>query len=160
VIREHRNDTSLKKKGEEFVFPVQCHDFYSLFRLFQTGPISNRHHYLAMSGFELFGDVREEKAKLRVVGAGNLFLYQEDFDNNGIIHWLGTRKGTASWKNPAQIGMCRVLFSSLSADSEPPYAAVDQAVVRCVSEPKPMQWMCIDLMNIRVSPTHYTLRLD
>jgi len=158
VIREHRGDVSLKKKGQEFVFPVQCNEFYSSFRLYQTGPNSNRHHYLAISGFDIFGDIRESKAQMRSVGGGNLFVYQGDFDNNGIIHWLGCRKGTASWKNPAQIGVLRVLFSSMAADSEPPYCAVGQAVVRCVTEPKPMQWMCVDLQSIRVSPTHYSVR--
>jgi len=148
LIMAHKDDAALKKKGQEYIWNVDCNQFYSHFRIFQTGTNSNRHHYLAMSGFEVWGDLKDETP-----GPSNpnrdMFVYQDDFDGNGIIHWLGCRKGTQPWRNPADLGLCRVIFSTLSADSEPATAAVGNRVVRCVSEPKQMQWMCIDLTSRR-----------
>lgn len=38
---------------------MSCTDFYSRFRIIQTGVNSNNHKYLACSGFEIYGDVKQ-----------------------------------------------------------------------------------------------------
>ena len=86
------------------------------------------------------------------------FINSYDFDTNGIIYWLGTNRGTSPWKNPGIRGTVRVLQSSLAKDSHPGYAAIGRETVRCVTEPKKSSWFMIDLLGIRVIPTHYTLR--
>jgi len=157
TLKEYKNDQTIRKKGQECFFHVQTRDFYSHFRIFQTGPNSNRHHYLACSGFELFGDLRNDTPQ-RKAGLSNVFVYHYDFDENGIIHWLGTAKGTRRWQNPHNSRQMRVIWSSNAADSEPPEHAVGKTTVRCVSEAKPGQWCCFDLLDHRVCPTHYTIR--
>ena len=106
-----------------------------------------------MSGFEIWGDLKDEKTK-----QSNVFAYGSDFDGAGIVHWLGTKKGNSSWKNPARIGQLEVKFSSLAADSEPAYWATGDRIVRCVSEPKANQWLMFDFLGVKIIPTHYTVR--
>lgn len=53
------NDTSLDKAGATHTWPVSAQAtkglFFRYLRLRQTGPNSNDHHYLALSGFEVYG---------------------------------------------------------------------------------------------------------
>jgi hypothetical protein len=94
------------------------------------------------------------------------FTYSHDFDNQGIIHYIGTRLGTAKWMNPAEIGLIRASCSEAltgspgSPPSVPITAIVGNEVVRCVSAAKANMWFCIDISPTmkKVRPTHYTLR--
>ena len=71
---------------------------------------------------------------------------------------MGTNKGSEGWVNPVQRGYIRVLSSSLAADSAPLTAVVGRDLVRCVTEPKRNSWMMIDFQNIKITPSHYTLK--
>jgi len=122
---------------------------------------SNRHFYLSCSGFEIYGalkDTEDPNAAARAAMDTLEFIPSYDFDTNGIIYWLGTNRGTSPWKNPGIRGSVRVVSSSLAKDSHPQYAAIGRETVRCVTEPKKSSWFMFDLLQIKVIPTHYTVR--
>ena len=60
VLREHENDDSLKGKGSTHTWQISCSLAYSRFRIVQTAENSNRHHYLACSGWEMYGVLHDK----------------------------------------------------------------------------------------------------
>jgi hypothetical protein len=94
-----------------------------------------------------------------VVGPGLLeFKHVADFDGRGIIHYMATEGLTKPWRNPAEQSVLRVIPSTLAPDSTPASAVVGQDVVRCVTKAEPKSWFVIDLINVTVRATAYTLR--
>eukprot|EP01083_Nonionella_stella_P037399 101947_1 len=86
------------------------------------------------------------------------FQYHHDFDENGILYYLGTAAKTKDWCNPHEEGVVRVTSSSLQYDSEPASAICGRESVRCVSKAEEHQWFMIDFITKKICPTHYTLR--
>ena len=91
---------------------------------------------------------------------GMEFIYQHDLDANGILYWLGTQRGTRPWANPADLGLVQVTSVPLAIAprSEPASAIVGRSLCRCVTLPNRESWFVIDLLNVWVRPTAYTLR--
>lgn len=59
ALRVHNDDSSLEKIGQWHIWDLpNVNDYYSYFRIVQTGNNSNAHLYLACSGFELWGSLR------------------------------------------------------------------------------------------------------
>ena len=49
---------------------------------------------------------------------GKLFEYEEDYDQNGILWWLGTMHGKEEeWKNPAERGLIKLSSSRVGTAS-------------------------------------------
>jgi len=155
MISEHVNDESLHGKGSTHTWEVNCNTAFSSFRIFQTAKNSNAHHYLCISGFEIYGKLFTPPVAVAKRGPVQL-RYAYDFDTNGLFYWLGSRTG--SWINPAETGLVAVTHSTLAADSVPATAICGREVVRCVSMPKPNMWFSVDLKDLRLCPTHYSLR--
>lgn len=89
------------------------------------------------------------------------FKHNHDFDENGIIYFIGTNGKTCSeWVNPAQYGL--VLVSS-SDGRNLPYGRVEDILSRetsalnCHTNDDKRSWFTIDL-GMSVIPTCYTLR--
>ncbi len=40
------------------------------------------------------------------------FVYTGDFDQNGLLYWLGTRYGTEPWSNPAETDLVKISSST------------------------------------------------
>lgn len=62
ILRSHLDDTSLNAKGATHTWNVPSEStptYYRYFRILQRGLNSNRHHYLALSGFEIYGRMQE-----------------------------------------------------------------------------------------------------
>eukprot|EP00456_Euglypha_rotunda_P016681 TRINITY_DN15575_c0_g1_i2.p1 TRINITY_DN15575_c0_g1~~TRINITY_DN15575_c0_g1_i2.p1 ORF type:complete len:148 (-),score=16.56 TRINITY_DN15575_c0_g1_i2:11-454(-) len=80
-------------------------------------------------------------------------------DENGLFYWLGTNGQKSKWKNPAELGLVRVTSSKLGENptSAPAHSICGRQCVRCVTEAKPNMWFMVDLKNLRLQPTHYTL---
>ena len=58
TLRAHREDASLNQKGKVVTFELRSKGGrYRAFRVRQIGPNSNKHYYLSLSGFEVYGDV-------------------------------------------------------------------------------------------------------
>ena len=49
------------------------------------------------------------------------FLYNYNFDENGVFYWLGSKGRTKPYKNPYTIGEVKVFFSSISEASRLDY---------------------------------------
>ncbi|CAM1299094.1 HECTD1 (predicted) [Pycnogonum litorale] len=94
-------------------------------------------------------------------GAQITFKHQRDFDENGLIYWLGTNgKTTMEWVNPAQYGLIVV---SSSEGRNLPYGRLedvlsrDVAALNCHTNDDKRAWFAIDL-GVWIIPNCYTLR--
>jgi len=179
-LRVHIMDESLNGKGSTHTWPIEDSAYsrqaYRHFRILQTGENSNKHHYLPLSGWELYGTLYKADgvtpwrwssatavaAESKAPASGTVveFAYSYDFDDKGIMYFLGCNYGQSSWRNPAELKLIRVTASSLATDSQPTSAAVGREAVRCVTKPEPNSWFMFDLTpsRIMVRPTAYTLR--
>nr|XP_033808049.1 E3 ubiquitin-protein ligase HECTD1 isoform X7 [Geotrypetes seraphini] len=90
-----------------------------------------------------------------------VFRHQHDFDENGIIHWIGTNAKTAyEWVNPAAYGLVVVTSSE---GRNLPYGRLEDILSRessalnCHTNDDKNAWFAIDL-GLWVIPSAYTLR--
>ncbi|CAH0559918.1 unnamed protein product [Brassicogethes aeneus] len=89
------------------------------------------------------------------------YKHAHDFDENGIIYFIGTNGKTSSeWVNPAQYGLVTVTSSD---GRNLPYGRVEDILSRetsalnCHTNDDKRAWFSIDL-GLYVIPTAYTLR--
>uniref|UniRef100_A0A182SWP8 E3 ubiquitin-protein ligase n=1 Tax=Anopheles maculatus TaxID=74869 RepID=A0A182SWP8_9DIPT len=99
--------------------------------------------------------------KLKEAKPGTIkFRHRHDFDENGIIYYIGTNGKTLEWVNPAQYGLVTVTSSE---GKQLPYGKLedilsrDSASVNCHTKDNKKSWFAIDL-GIFLIPTAYTLR--
>eukprot|EP01084_Bolivina_argentea_P317526 550549_1 len=167
-LHRHKNDESISQKGQAYTWKVDnCEEFFQFFRIILTGPNSNNHHYLACSGIEFYGiaggGIIKTPIKLEPPPSGpyKKFIYQSDFDTNGIIYWLATKGNTQDWTNPAKMTpkpLVTVTSSALMADSTPISDICGRSLVRCVTQDKVNSWWLLNFNNMRIRPTSYTLK--
>eukprot|EP01084_Bolivina_argentea_P303991 524945_1 len=84
-----------------------------------------------------------------------------EFNENGIIHWLGTDRNTREWENPAVINNLKLTSSSLGHKSASLNSIVGKECVLCYIENTKScgrLYIMIDLLNTKVLPTHYSLK--
>jgi len=91
---------------------------------------------------------------------GMEFKYETDFDEKGIVWFIGTQQYTQPWRNPGQFGDVRVWSSPLATNppSEPAWAWIGRQTVRCVTLPGRESHFGIDFLRYWVRPTAYSLR--
>ncbi|XP_020287405.1 E3 ubiquitin-protein ligase HECTD1 isoform X2 [Pseudomyrmex gracilis] len=89
------------------------------------------------------------------------FKYQHDFDENGLLYWVGTNAKTCSeWVNPAQYGLVVVTSSD---GRNLPYGHLedilsrDPSALNCHTNDDKRAWFSIDL-GVWIIPNAYTLR--
>ncbi|XP_076765921.1 ubiquitin fusion-degradation 4-like isoform X8 [Xylocopa sonorina] len=89
------------------------------------------------------------------------FKYQYDFDENGLLYWIGTNAKTCSeWVNPGQYGLVVVTSSN---GRNLPYGHLedilsrDPSALNCHTNDDRRAWFSIDL-GVWIIPTAYTLR--
>ncbi|XP_072765519.1 E3 ubiquitin-protein ligase HECTD1 isoform X5 [Anoplolepis gracilipes] len=89
------------------------------------------------------------------------FKYQHDFDENGLLYWIGTNAKTCpEWVNPGQYGL--VVITS-SDGRNLPYGHLedilsrDPAALNCHTNDDKRAWFSIDL-GVWIIPNAYTLR--
>ncbi|XP_054003468.1 E3 ubiquitin-protein ligase HECTD1 isoform X6 [Hylaeus anthracinus] len=89
------------------------------------------------------------------------FKYQYDFDENGLLYWIGTNAKTCSeWVNPGQYGLVVVTSSD---GRHLPYGHIedilsrDPSALNCHTNDDKRAWFSIDL-GVWIIPTAYTLR--
>ena len=86
------------------------------------------------------------------------FDYLSDFDDNGLMYFLGTQGRTRAYENPAKIGQCAVNSSEGKAKQNF-YAVVGRERAGCAIYYKTVSWFAVDLGKGRtLSPSAYTLR--
>eukprot|EP01084_Bolivina_argentea_P250941 420657_1 len=105
IIKQHKNDENLNKKGKSYTWKIRddLNESFQMFRIQMTSENSNGNYYLCCSGFEIYG---------RLIGIINepkivekTFKYEKDFDENGIIYFLGCDYGKSDWQNPSIKGL-------------------------------------------------------
>ena len=82
---------------------------------------------MPLAGFELYGTLAvgadPQWAPVVVPAAPTdvltLVPSGVDFDESGLLYWLGCTAGTTAWRNPAEAGAVEVSASSLQYDSVP-----------------------------------------
>lgn len=91
----------------------------------------------------------------------NLTLkHQSDFDENGLIYFIGSNGRTAEWVNPCQYGLVTITSSE---GKQLPYGKLDDILsreavsVNCHTRDNKKSWFAIDL-GVFIMPTAYTLR--
>ncbi|KAM6973602.1 E3 ubiquitin-protein ligase HECTD1 isoform 3-T3 [Aplochiton taeniatus] len=89
------------------------------------------------------------------------FRHQHDFDENGIVYWIGTNAKTAyEWVNPAAYGLVVVTSSE---GRNLPYGRLedilsrDSSALNCHTNDDKNAWFAVDL-GLWVIPSAYTLR--
>ncbi|XP_076629620.1 ubiquitin fusion-degradation 4-like isoform X6 [Colletes latitarsis] len=89
------------------------------------------------------------------------FKYQYDFDENGLLYWIGTNaKACSEWVNPGQYGLVVVTSSD---GGNLPYGHLedilsrDPSALNCHTNDDKRAWFSIDL-GVWIIPTAYTLR--
>ncbi|XP_052436753.1 E3 ubiquitin-protein ligase HECTD1 isoform X9 [Carassius gibelio] len=94
-------------------------------------------------------------------GQSFIFRHQHDFDENGIVYWIGTNAKTAyEWVNPAAYGLVVVTSSE---GRNLPYGRLedilsrDSSALNCHTNDDKNAWFAIDL-GLWVIPSAYTLR--
>ncbi|XP_057377283.1 E3 ubiquitin-protein ligase Ufd4-like [Daphnia carinata] len=110
--------------------------------------------------------VRKIQAATSTTSAGPaasplIFRHTRDFDEGGIIYWLGTNgKTVPDWVNPAQVGLVVV---TCSEGRNLPYGHLedilsrDSAALNCHTNDDKRSWFAVDL-GLWLLPTAYTLR--
>lgn len=91
---------------------------------------------------------------------GMTFKHKSDFDENGIIYFIGSNGKTSEWINPNQYGLVTV---TCSEGRQLPYGKLDDILsrdsvsVNCHTKDNKRAWFSIDL-GMNVIPTAYSLR--
>ena len=88
------------------------------------------------------------------------FIYQEDFDKNGIIYAIGTGFGRKTkWINPSESGLIEIkTHPSTLADSLPKHQLIGREECRCILIEAPGAYFIIDFKGRKIKPSAYTLR--
>ena len=88
-----------------------------------------------------------------------VFKYENDFDFNGIIYWLGTDKGKVTkWTNPNDSKVVTVRASSKLSGGGSESTMIGRSYVACYTLNEPMSFMEIDFGSIEIKPSEYSLR--
>ena len=98
--------------------------------------------------------------KLRDHKQGVVFKHHYDFDEEGLIYYIGSNGKTCEWVNPAQYGLVQVTSSE---GKTLPYGKLedilsrDSISVNCHTKDNKKAWFAIDL-GVYIIPNAYTLR--
>ena len=85
------------------------------------------------------------------------FIYSFDFDENGLLFFLGTYGKTKNWLNPHSIGQVTAFASSVGYGSLEDIAG--RVATNCRTLNEPLSFFGVDLGPDRVFlPTCYTIR--
>jgi hypothetical protein len=85
-------------------------------------------------------------------------VYTHDYDNNGILYWLGTQRGTTTYTNPHTSR--KVIVSASSNSSRTDYSnVVCNNNAQFYTKNANNSYVVIDFRpsNIEITPTYYTL---
>lgn len=98
--------------------------------------------------------------KLKESKSGIVFKHQHDFDENGLIYFIGTNGKTTEWVNPAQYNLVQVTSSE---GKQLPYGKLEDILsrdtisVNCHTKDNKKAWFAVDL-GVYIVPNAYTLR--
>ena len=170
VLSSHANTRDIATMGASRTYPLRTDQFYSIFRIRSTGIDAKGTRYLCVSGFELYGELIDTDLERKASMYSDLELpsalnYSSDFDQNGLLYYLGTRgrgvDSKAPWQNPASCGLvvCSMVNSGSGAGC---VGNVDDWVSRTGAHVHTREgdnrWFELDLLELTLRPTDYTIR--
>ena len=92
---------------------------------------------------------------------GTELRFQSPFDQNGVLHHIGTAGGQREYQNPHNTGDVVASMSSIGKGSPAHFVQDTHAKpVNNFTCNQPSSWMAVDLLNRRLVPSHYALRSD
>lgn len=103
---------------------------------------------------------RSTFAFLKKLKATTQFHHQSDFDENGLIYFIGSNGKSTEWVNPGQYGLVTVTCSD---GKQLPYGKLedilsrDSVSVNCHTKDNKKSWFSVDL-GVFIIPTAYSLR--
>lgn len=98
--------------------------------------------------------------KIREHRTATVFTHSFDFDEEGLLFYIGSNAKTCDWVNPAQYGLVQVTSSE---GKTLPYGKLEDILSRdsislnCHTKDNKKAWFAIDL-GVYIIPTAYTLR--
>uniref|UniRef100_H2XKE2 E3 ubiquitin-protein ligase n=1 Tax=Ciona intestinalis TaxID=7719 RepID=H2XKE2_CIOIN len=119
-------------------------------------------HILKMASKQWYDhDVSNHAYVMRAREGEVNFKYSSDFDENGIIYWIGTNaKNEYDWTNPASYGLVHVTSSD---EGGLPYGKLEDILSRdttpcnCHTSDNEKAWIALDF-GLQIIPTKYSLR--
>lgn len=116
--------------------------------------------YLAVSGFELWGQLLDENGDVvaNCIPAKPVKFKPHPMGSTGVFNHLGTVGGTEPWQNPATRGLVEVVSTTVVSNSNANTAILGRSLVRCVTKPEQDAYFQVNLKNHEVVPMYYTLR--
>ncbi|XP_076297611.1 ubiquitin fusion-degradation 4-like isoform X1 [Lasioglossum baleicum] len=120
-------------------------------------------HLLRMVAKQWYDHDRSTFTFVKKLKEGNkiTFKYHYDFDENGLLYWIGTNaKSCTEWVNPGQYGLVVVTSSD---GRNLPYGHLedilsrDPSALNCHTNDDKRAWFSIDL-GVWIIPSAYTLR--
>ncbi|XP_012253549.2 E3 ubiquitin-protein ligase Ufd4 isoform X9 [Athalia rosae] len=121
------------------------------------------HHLLKMVAKQWHDHDRSTFTFVKKLKEGNrmTFKYQHDFDENGLIYWIGTNAKTSSeWVNPGQYGLVVVTSSDgriLPYGRLEDILSRDPSALNCHTNDDKRAWFSVDL-GVWLIPSAYSLR--
>jgi hypothetical protein len=87
------------------------------------------------------------------------FTYKSDFDENGIIYWLGTKEKTQTFQNPHDLGLT-VGSESWSVQGKGHIAFGREIKSNYIPDANYPGWFQIEFKSYSIIPNYYTVRTD
>ena len=85
------------------------------------------------------------------------FEYESDFDENGLLFYLGTNGNTQPYVNPHVSGNVIVKTSVLKENCKNPYQFASRKLKENITKSHPESFMMINLIDVRIKVTCYTI---
>ncbi|ETO01042.1 hypothetical protein RFI_36398 [Reticulomyxa filosa] len=94
----------------------------------------------------------EMQKRVAVICVSYDFVRVQPIANIIDIKWEDT------WQNPVLCGDIYLLYSSIASDSKHAHCVIGRELIRFVKEPKKRSLFVIDFKDIKIIPTHYSLK--
>eukprot|EP01084_Bolivina_argentea_P110829 197829_1 len=98
------------------------------------------------------------KFKTLVSDIDQHFVYQSDFDTNGICYALGSNYGKNAWQNPSDQGLINVTASTKWNNGSKKDIVSRTSVGNSNTDSVVNGWIMIDFTKLTIKPTAYSLR--
>jgi hypothetical protein len=121
--------------------------------------LGNQYVYARVCAVNLAGlsSVSTRSPTVKLLPPFRSFCYVSDFDENGVLYYIGTGGGTHPYRNPHESGDVVCIWSSI--ENGPVSHFVSRESQYSYTHDLAGSWMMLDLgEGRRLTPTHYTLR--
>lgn len=130
-------------------------------RILKVEPLANVSHlekYISKMVLKQWYDYERSTLKFANTQLPMVLEYTGDFDENGLLYWLGSNGKSVEWVNPSAHQLVKVSIN----DNKPLVTGtLDDLVGRqptnCQTVDEKRSWIVVDL-GVHIVPSHYTIR--